>query len=203
MAGGAAQRWPVADVEALLADLLYQAQQVHRQHHRPNAVQLSTLLSIKTGGCSEDCGYCSQAKRHQTELDEKPLLDLDTVRSAAQKAKESGATRFCMGAAWRAPKDRDIEKVADAGGAVKGLGLQTCATLGMLEAHQAEALKEAGLDYYNHNLDTAPGVLRDVVITTRSTRTGSTRCSMCAPRASRCAVAASLAWANRRPTAQG
>ena len=165
----AAQRWPVAEVEALLAlpfaDLLYQAQQVHRQHHAPNAVQLSTLLSIKTGGCSEDCGYCSQAKRHHTELDETPLLDLDTVRSAAQKAKDSGATRFCMGAAWRGPKQRDLEPVLDMVREVKSLGLETCCTLGMLKEGQAEQLRDAGLDYYNHNLDTAPEYYGEVITT--------------------------------------
>jgi biotin synthase len=165
----AAPRWPVADVEALFAlpfaDLLFRAQQVHREHHNANAVQLSTLLSIKTGGCSEDCGYCSQAKRHDTALEESPLLDLDTVRDAARVAKESGATRFCMGAAWRGPKQRDLEPVLEMVREVKALGLETCCTLGMLKDGQAEQLRAAGLDYYNHNLDTAPEYYGEVITT--------------------------------------
>ncbi len=148
------------------ADLVYRAQQVHRQHHAPNTVQLSTLLSIKTGGCSEDCGYCSQAKRHEAAIEETPLVDLDTVRRTAAAAKAQGATRFCMGAAWRGPKQRDLEPVLDMVREVKALGLETCCTLGMLKEGQAEQLRDAGLDYYNHNLDTAPEYY-SAVITTR------------------------------------
>src|SRR3990167_8190261 len=140
--------WTVQAVQELLdrplLDLVFEAQTVHRQHWPEGDIELATLLSVKTGGCPENCGYCPHA---------------------AQAARDAGATRFCMGAAWRAPKDRDIEKMAELIGAVKGLGLQTCATLGMLEAHQAQALKAAGLDYYNHNLDTAPEYYQDVVST--------------------------------------
>ena len=164
-----ASRWTVAEVEALFAlpfaDLMFRAQQVHRQHHAPNAVQLSTLLSIKTGGCSEDCGYCSQAKRHEAAIEEAPLLDLDTVKRTAQAAKTQGATRFCMGAAWRGPKQRDLEPVLEMVREVKALGLETCCTLGMLKEGQAEQLREAGLDYYNHNLDTAPEYYGEVITT--------------------------------------
>ena len=147
------------------ADLVYRAQQVHRQHHAPNTVQLSTLLSIKTGGCSEDCGYCSQAKRHEAAIEETPLVDLDTVRRTAAAAKAQGATRFCMGAAWRGPKQRDLEPVLDMVREVKALGLETCCTLGMLKDGQAEQLRDAGLDYYNHNLDTAPEYYGEVITT--------------------------------------
>ena len=153
-------------IELPFNDLLFQAQQVHRQHHTANAVQLSTLLSIKTGGCSEDCGYCSQSARHG-EAQREALLDVDEVVAAAQAAKDKGATRFCMGAAWRGPKDKDLDRVATMIGAVKALGLETCVTLGMLKAGQAERLKAAGLDYYNHNLDTAPEFY-DQVITTHT-----------------------------------
>ena len=168
-ASHAAPRWSVAEVEALFAlpfaDLVYRAQQVHRQHHAPNTVQLSTLLSIKTGGCSEDCGYCSQAKRHEVAIEETPLVDLDTVRRTAAAAKAQGATRFCMGAAWRGPKQRDLEPVLDMVREVKALGLETCCTLGMLKDGQAEQLRDAGLDYYNHNLDTAPEYYGEVITT--------------------------------------
>ncbi len=164
-----AQRWSVAEVEALFrlpfADLLYRAQQVHREHFDPNAVQLSTLLSIKTGGCPEDCGYCPQAARYHTGLESQALLELDVVLDAARAAKAAGASRFCMGAAWRGPKQRDLEPVLDMVRAVKALGLETCATLGMLKDGQAEQLKDAGLDYYNHNLDTAPEFYGDIITT--------------------------------------
>jgi biotin synthase len=164
------QRWSLAQVEALFglpfADLLYRAQQVHREHFDPNAVQLSTLLSIKTGGCSEDCGYCPQAARHDTNVKNQALMELDDVLAAARAARDSGATRFCMGAAWRGPKQRDLEPVLNMVREVKALGLETCATLGMLKEGQAEQLKDAGLDYYNHNLDTAPEFY-DKIITTR------------------------------------
>ena len=167
--GPRAPRWSVAEVEALFAlpfaDLLHRAQQVHRQHHDPNSVQLSTLMSIKTGGCSEDCGYCSQAKRHEAAIEETPLVDLDTVRRTAAAAKAQGATRFCMGAAWRGPKQRDLEPVLEMVREVKALGLETCCTLGMLKEGQAEQLRDAGLDYYNHNLDTAPEYYGEVITT--------------------------------------
>ena len=162
-------RWAVDEVEALFAlpfaDLLLRAQQVHRQHHAANTVQLSTLLSIKTGGCAEDCGYCSQAKRHGAAVEETPLLDLATVRTTAAAAKAQGATRFCMGAAWRGPKQRDLEPVLEMVREVKALGLETCCTLGMLKEGQAEQLRDAGLDYYNHNLDTAPEYYGEVITT--------------------------------------
>ncbi|MDO8414251.1 MAG: biotin synthase BioB [Gallionellaceae bacterium] len=161
--------WSVAEVEALFrlpfADLLYRAQQVHRQHFDANAIQLSTLLSIKTGGCSEDCGYCPQAARYDTGVENQALLELDEVLEAARAAKAAGASRFCMGAAWRGPKQRDLEPVLDMVRAVKALGLEACATLGMLKEGQAEQLKEAGLDYYNHNLDTAPEFYGDIITT--------------------------------------
>jgi biotin synthase len=136
-------------------DLLYRAQTVHRQHFDPNAVQLSTLLSIKTGGCPEDCGYCSQSVRAESGVEAEPLLEAADVLAAARAAKDAGATRFCMGAAWRGPKERELERVLEMVRGVKALGLETCATLGMLKEGQAERLAEAGLDYYNHNLDTA------------------------------------------------
>ena len=162
-------RWPVDAVEALFAlpfnDLLWRAQQVHREHFDPNAVQRSTLLSIKTGGCPEDCGYCPQAARYDTGVDATKLLSVDQVRAAAQAAKDVGATRFCMGAAWREPKDRDIEKVSELIREVKSLGLEACCTLGMLTEPQAHALKDAGLDYYNHNLDTAPEAYGRIITT--------------------------------------
>ncbi len=162
-------RWPIAQVEALFAlpfnDLLFQAQQVHRQHFPANEVQLSTLLSIKTGGCPEDCGYCPQSVHYNTGLEASKLLDVSAVREAAEAAKAQGASRFCMGAAWRAPKDRDIEKVAELIGVVKDLGLEACCTLGMLSEAQARTLKGAGLDYYNHNLDTAPEAYGRVITT--------------------------------------
>jgi biotin synthase len=146
-------------IEALFAlpfnDLLFRAHSVHRAHFDPNRVQRSTLLSIKTGGCSEDCGYCSQSARFDTAVEREPLLPLEQVVAAAQAAKERGATRFCMGAAWRGPKDKDLDAVIAMVRAVKTLGLETCVTLGQLRAGQAEQLKAAGLDYYNHNLDTS------------------------------------------------
>ncbi len=159
----------VAAVEALFAlpfnDLLYRAQTVHRQHFDPNGVQLSTLLSIKTGGCSEDCGYCSQSARFHTGLDAQPLMELDEVVASAKAAKAKGATRFCMGAAWRGPKEKDVKRVADMIRAVKALGMETCATLGQLQNGQAQELAAAGLDYYNHNLDTSRAHYDNVVHT--------------------------------------
>ncbi len=162
-------RWSVGEVAALFelpfSDLIFKAQTVHRENFDPNAVQVSTLLSIKTGGCSEDCGYCPQAARYHTEVEDKPLMALEDVVAAAQEAKANGASRFCMGAAWRGPKQRDLEPVLKMIAEVKAMGLETCATLGMLKEGQAEQLKEAGLDYYNHNLDTAPEFYGEVITT--------------------------------------
>ncbi len=168
-----APRWTRANVEALFEqpfnDLVHRAQTVHRLHFDANAVQLSTLLSIKTGGCPEDCAYCPQSARYRTGVENEALLPLETVLEAARAAKQNGATRFCMGAAWRGPKQKDLEQVAERVSAVKTLGLETCATLGLLREGQAEQLKEAGLDYYNHNLDTAPEFYGEI-ITTRTYR---------------------------------
>lgn len=162
-------QWTRQAIEGLFAlpfnDLMFRAQQVHREHFSANEVQRSTLLSIKTGGCSEDCGYCSQAARNDTGLDKEALLEIDEVLKAAQAAKDKGASRFCMGAAWRGPKDRDIDKVTEMVKQVKALGLETCVTLGMLREGQAERLKDAGLDYYNHNLDTAPEFYGQIIST--------------------------------------
>jgi biotin synthase len=161
--------WTVARVEDLLAapfgDLVYHAQQIHRVHFAPNEVQLSTLLSIKTGGCPEDCRYCPQAARYHTGVESEALMSVDAVVAAARAAKQNGASRFCMGAAWRGPKQRDLEKVAEMVRKVKALGLETCATLGMLKEGQAEQLKEAGLDFYNHNLDTDPALYGEIITT--------------------------------------
>ena len=163
--------WTAGEVEGLFAlpfnDLLYQAQTVHRRHFDPNAVQVSTLLSIKTGGCPEDCAYCPQSARYDTDLTPQRLMSVDTVVEAARRARDNGATRFCMGAAWRNPKDKDLAQVAEMVRQVKALGLETCATLGMLSAEQAEHLKRAGLDYYNHNLDSSREFYPQI-ITTRS-----------------------------------
>ena len=167
--GQANDAWPLAAVSALFAlpfnDLIAQAHAVHRAHHDANRVQLSTLLSIKTGGCSEDCGYCPQAARYHTSVTDEPMLGLDEVIATAKAAKANGASRFCMGAAWRGPKQRDLDPVLDMVREVKALGLETCCTLGMLKEGQAEQLREAGLDYYNHNLDTAPEFYGDVITT--------------------------------------
>ena len=162
-------RLSMAGIEALFAlpfaDLMYQAQNVHRDRFDPNKIQLSTLLSIKTGGCSENCGYCPQSAHHDAGVDKQPMMKLDDVRAAASAARAAGASRFCMGAAWRGPKPRDLESVVEMVREVKALGLETCATLGMLKDGQAEQLKAAGLDYYNHNLDTAPDFYGDVITT--------------------------------------
>jgi biotin synthase len=161
--------WPVEQIMALFElpfnDLLFQAQQVHRSHFPQQDVELATLLSIKTGGCEEDCGYCPQAARYDTGVEAKKILPLDEVLQAARDAKANGATRFCMGAAWREPKQRDMEKIEAMVSAVHELGMETCATLGMLSEQQAFALKKAGLDYYNHNLDTAPEFYGNVIST--------------------------------------
>ncbi|WP_240939536.1 biotin synthase BioB [Diaphorobacter sp. HDW4A] len=161
--------WSVDVIQQLLdmpfMDLLWHAQSVHREHWPEGDIELATLLSVKTGGCPENCGYCPQSAEFDTGVKAQKLMSVEEVTAAAQAAKDAGATRFCMGAAWRAPKDRDIDKVSELITAVKGLGMQTCATLGMLEPHHADALKGAGLDYYNHNLDTAPEYYTDVVST--------------------------------------
>jgi biotin synthase len=161
--------YSLAEVSALLdlpfAELMHQAGRVHRAHFDPNQVQVSTLLSIKTGGCPEDCGYCPQAARYNTGLKAHKLMEVDEVLSKAAQAKAAGATRFCMGAAWRSPKDRDLEKVAAMVSGVRAMGLEACATLGMLTAEQAKTLKAAGLDYYNHNLDTGPDQYADIIKT--------------------------------------
>ena len=161
--------WQLEQVESLyalpFADLMFRAQTLHRANFDPNVVQVSTLLSIKTGGCAEDCGYCPQSAHHESAVKATPLMPLERVLENATKAKESGASRFCMGAAWRNLKDRDLERIAAMVLGVKDLGLETCVTLGMLEGHQATRLKEAGLDYYNHNLDTSPEFYGDVIST--------------------------------------
>ena len=161
--------WQLEQVESLyalpFADLMFRAQTLHRANFDPNVVQVSTLLSIKTGGCAEDCGYCPQSAHHESAVKATPLMPLERVLENATKAKESGASRFCMGAAWRNLKDRDLERIAAMVSGVKDLGLETCVTLGMLEGHQATRLKEAGLDYYNHNLDTSPEFYGDVIST--------------------------------------
>jgi len=162
-------RWSVAAIETLFElpfpELIHRAQTVHRENFDPRQVEFATLLSVKTGGCPEDCGYCPQAARYDTGVEASRLMEPAQVLQAAQRAKAAGATRFCMGAAWRAPKDRDIEKVAELVGTVKSLGLETCATLGMLEEGHAQTLRDAGLDYYNHNLDSAPDFYGDIITT--------------------------------------
>ncbi len=161
--------WTQSEVLALFAlpfnDLLFQAQTTHRAYHDPNAVQVSTLLSIKTGGCPENCSYCPQSSSFETGVKASKLMGNEEVIAEAKKAKAAGASRFCMGAAWRSPKDRDIEKVSELIADVKALGLETCATLGMLEKDQAVKLKAAGLDYYNHNIDTSERFYSEIVTT--------------------------------------
>ena len=160
-------RWSVEQIAALFAlpfnDLLFRAQQVHREHFDASKVQLSTLLSVKTGGCPEDCGYCPQSVRYDTGVANQEMLPLDDVVEAARTAKANGASRFCMGAAWRGPKQRDLEQVKQMISAVKALGMETCGTFGLLKAGQAQQLKDSGLDYYNHNLDTAPDKYADII----------------------------------------
>jgi biotin synthase len=161
--------WSLDQAEALFAqpfsDLIFQAQRVHRDWHQPNSVQMSTLLSIKTGACPEDCAYCPQSVRYDTGVAAETLLPLPQVIERARAARASGATRFCMGAAYRSPKRRDLEHIAALIRAVRGLGLETCATLGMLDAEQAHELKSAGLDYYNHNLDTSEAYYGEIIST--------------------------------------
>ena len=161
--------WTVDEIATLydmpFNDLMFEAQSVHRNNFDPNAVQVSTLLSIKTGKCPEDCGYCPQSVRYDTEVENEPLMPLDEVIASATLAKENGSSRFCMGAAWRSPKDKDLEPVIKMVKEVKALGMETCLTLGMLTEPQANQLKEAGLDYYNHNLDTSPEFYGEVITT--------------------------------------
>jgi len=165
----APQRWNVAEVEALFklpfADLLYRAQQIHREHFDPNAVQLSTLLSIKTGGCTEDCGYCPQSAFNSAGVEDRKMLEVEEVVAAARAAQQKGAGRFCMGAAWREPSDEDMASVVEMVKAVRDLGMETCATLGMLNDEQTGQLRDAGLDYYNHNLDTSPEFYGNIIST--------------------------------------
>ena len=165
--------WSRSEVDELFAlpfmDLMFRAQSVHRLHQAPNTVQISTLLSIKTGACPEDCAYCPQSVRYATGLEAEELMEVDAVAGRARAAKDAGATRFCMGAAYRSPKTKDLRKVTAMIRAVKALGLETCATLGMVSAAQAQELKAAGLDYYNHNIDTSPEYYQKI-ITTRTYR---------------------------------
>jgi biotin synthase len=167
--GAVRHDWTLPEVASLLAmpliDLLYHAQRVHRQHHEPNTVQMSTLLSIKTGACPEDCAYCPQSVRYDTGLEREELMEVEAVRQHALRAKQAGATRFCMGAAYRSPKAKDLEIIARMIREVSALGLETCATLGMLTPQQARELKGAGLDFYNHNLDTSPEFYGEVITT--------------------------------------
>lgn len=162
--------WTISDIAAIYTqpfhDLLYQAHTVHRAHHPANSLQVATLLSIKTGACPEDCGYCSQSGHHQTHVEKEKLVSVETVLKQAQAAKAGGAKRFCMGAAWRCPPDKAMPQIQDMIRGVKAMGMETCMTLGMLNADQARCLKEAGLDYYNHNIDTSPSYY-DKVVTTR------------------------------------
>src|SRR6187401_1006118 len=161
--------WTREEIRALFAlpfpELMFRAQSVHRLNFDPTEVQISTLLSIKTGGCPEDCAYCPQSARYDTGVDAEKLMSLDAVLAEARAAKASGASRFCMGAAWREPKDRDLDKVCDMVAGVKALGLETCATLGMLTPAQARRMKQSGLDYYNHNLDTSPEFYGEIITT--------------------------------------
>jgi biotin synthase len=165
------RNWKRVEAETLYAlpfsDLMFRAQTIHREHFDPNHVETASLLSIKTGGCPEDCGYCSQSAHYETGLKATRLMDRADVVAAAQRAKEAGASRFCMAAAWRNPKDRDLDRVCEMVSAVKGLGMETCVTLGMLTPPQAARLRDAGLDFYNHNVDTSPEFY-DRIITTRT-----------------------------------
>ena len=167
--GAVRHDWTRAQVRALFAlpfpELIFRAQSVHRAHFDPTEVQISTLLSIKTGGCPEDCAYCPQSVHYETEVRAEKLMDIDAVLAEARAARAAGASRFCMGAAWREPKDRDLDKVCAMVEGVRALGLETCATLGMLTPAQAERLKAAGLDYYNHNLDTSPEYYGEIITT--------------------------------------
>jgi biotin synthase len=169
LSGAVRQDWTRSEIEALFnlpfPDLIFHAQRIHREHFDPREVQISTLLSIKTGGCPEDCAYCPQSAHYHTGVKADKLMDITTVVDEARAAKAAGASRFCMGAAWRSPKDRDLDQVCAMVEGVRALGLETCATLGMLTAPQAACLKSAGLDYYNHNLDTSPEFYGEVIST--------------------------------------
>jgi biotin synthase len=169
LAGAPRHDWTLAEVSALFttpfADLVFHAQRVHRAHHEPNTVQMSTLLSIKTGACPEDCAYCPQSVRYDTGVEREALMDLATVQAAAVRAKAAGATRFCMGAAYRSPKNKDLALIIDMIRAVRALGLETCATVGMLTSAQAQLLAQAGLDFYNHNLDTSAEFYPQIIST--------------------------------------
>ncbi|MGD2073716.1 MAG: biotin synthase BioB [Gammaproteobacteria bacterium] len=161
--------WEGSEIDGLFElpfnDLIFRAQQAHREYFDPREVQISTLLSIKTGGCPEDCGYCPQSVHHQTSVEPERLLDVETVVGAAKAARQAGASRFCMGAAWRSPRGQGFERVLEMVERVRAEGLETCMTLGMLDAQQAEQLKQAGLDYYNHNLDTSPAFYGEIIST--------------------------------------
>lgn len=165
------ERWTIDDVTAIYTqpfnNLLYAAHTTHREHHNPNVIQLAQLLSIKTGACPEDCGYCAQSGHHKTHVEKEKLMPVDEVLARAREARDQGATRFCMGAAWRCPPDKVMPELSSMIQGVKDLGLETCMTLGMLSTEQATELKSAGLDYYNHNIDTSPSYYNKVV-TTRS-----------------------------------
>lgn len=169
------QDWSIEEVETLLSlplnDLLFKAHSIHRQYFDPNAVQVSTLLSIKTGACPEDCKYCPQSVRHHADVEAKPLMDVETVLARARAAKAAGATRFCMGGAWRRPKDKDLTQICEMISQIKALEMETCLTVGMLTPAQAERLADAGLDFYNHNLDTSESYYKEII----STRTYSDR----------------------------
>jgi biotin synthase len=169
LAGTVRHDWTREEVAALFnlpfPDLIFHAQRIHRMHFDPREVQISTLLSIKTGGCPEDCAYCPQSARYATGVKAEKLMEIDAVLAEARAAKAGGASRFCMGAAWRAPKDRDLDEVCTMVEGVKALGLETCATLGMLTAPQAQRLRNAGLDFYNHNLDSSPEFYGDIITT--------------------------------------
>src|SRR3954452_25639195 len=167
--GAVRHDWTRQEVRALFElpfpELIFRAQTIHRLHFDPNEVQISTLLSIKTGGCPEDCAYCPQSVHYDTGVQAEKLMSLDAVLAEAHAAKRAGASRFCMGAAWREPKDRDLDRVAEMVEGVRALGLETCATLGMLNPAQARRLKASGLDYYNHNLDTSPEFYGEIITT--------------------------------------
>lgn len=161
--------WTIESARAIynlpFNDLLYEAHQYHRQHFNPNTIQTSTLLNIKTGACPEDCSYCPQSAHYNTGLTREPLMEVQAVVEAAQRAKAMGSTRFCMGAAWRGPRDKDLDTVCHMVQEVKKLGLETCVTLGLLKEHQSEQLKASGLDYYNHNIDTSPNYYPEIITT--------------------------------------
>ncbi len=166
---GFRHNWTRKEILALydlpFMDLMFRAQEIHRAHFNPNRIQLSQLCSIKTGGCPEDCAYCPQSSRYQTDVDASKLMEIEAVVTAAKKAREAGATRYCMGAAWRAPKERDLETVCEMVRQVKDLGMETCVTLGMLSPDQAQQLKDAGLDYYNHNVDSSEEYYQEIITT--------------------------------------